>query len=320
MVATCSGDVGRPERATDAAFFGRTEQLLAVGQLGAAMDGLCDRLAEVHGRMGRAEWSGFIRDAQVEPLFYVLQEEPLTRRAFLKPRGYAGDAVMMDYIYGIHRYNEAMAQATPLGWALQTWLRRRPACRAVQFRREHIAGLIDDLAAVKAQPDVLAIAAGHFREAECSSAIASGRVGHVVALDADAESVREVAARYSHYGVEAITGSVRDLIARKVSLGRFDFVYAAGLFDYLTDPTACALAGRMVELTRPGGQLLIPNFAPCCPDRAYLETFMEWNLIYRDEFDMAQLVEALPAAQIASYDIYSDPSGSIVYLLIRKAA
>jgi len=29
--------------------------------------------------------------------------DPLTYRAFSKPRGYAGDAVMMDHIYGYRR-------------------------------------------------------------------------------------------------------------------------------------------------------------------------------------------------------------------------
>jgi hypothetical protein len=96
-------------------------------------------------------------------------------------------------------------------------------------------------------------------------------------------------------------------------------VYAAGLYDYLNDSAAAALTARLFELTNPGGQLLIPNFAPCCPDRAYLETFMAWDLTYRDEFDMAKIVASLPSERIASYDIYSDPSRSIVYLVIRKA-
>ena len=65
--------------------------------------------------------------------------------------------------------------------------------------------------------------------------------------------------------------------------------------------------------------MLVPNFAPRCSDRAYMETFMAWELIYRDEYDMARLLAQIPAAQIASYDIYSDPSGSIVYLSIEKA-
>ena len=46
---------------------------------------------------------------------------------------------------------------------------------------------------------------------------------------------------------------------------------------------------------------------------------MAWQLIYRDEFDMTKLVEAISPDRIASYDIYSDRTGSIVYLLVRKA-
>jgi hypothetical protein len=34
---------------------------------------------------------------------------------------------------------------------------------------------------------------------------------------------------------------------------------------------------------------------------------------------MAKIVASIPSERIASYDIYSDPSRSIVYLLIRKA-
>ena len=47
---------------------------------------------------------------------------------------------------------------------------------------------------------------------------------------------------------------------------------------------------------------------------------MAWDLIYRDEFDMTGLIARIPAQEIASYDIYSDRSRSIVYLMIRKAA
>ena len=31
------------------------------------------------------------------PIFALCQEDPYTRRAFEKPRGYAGDAVMLDF-------------------------------------------------------------------------------------------------------------------------------------------------------------------------------------------------------------------------------
>ena len=50
-----------------------------------------------------------------------------------------------------------------------------------------------------------------------------------------------------------------------------------------------------------------------------MEAFMEWDLIYRDEFEMTGLLAHVPPAEIASDDLYSDTSGSIVYLRLRKA-
>lgn len=303
-----------------AAVLDRTRRLIESGLLTEGLDELCDGLDRVRSTMEPDEWSAFARSARAEcALSHLIYQDPLTRRAFEKPRGYAGDAVMMDYVYGIHSAHEATRQASDFGRTLHRFVQNRPAGQGVINRREHIAQLIDAIAHKTARPSILAIAAGHLREAELSTALASGRIGRFVALDADAESLREVATQYAGLGVETVHASVRHILARKVKLESFDFVYAAGLYDYLNDAVGTALTARMFELTKPGGQLLIPNFAPCCPDRAYLEAFMAWDLIYRDEYDMSKLLARVPAREIASYDIYSGPSRSIVYLLIRKA-
>ena len=188
----------------------------------------------------------------------------------------------------------------------------------MRFRREHLAGLIDELAARQDRPSILAVASGHLREAELSHALAGGKLGRFVALDADADSLREVETAYGSMGVTAVHGSVRHILGRKVSLGTFDFVYAAGLYDYLKEDVAQALTARMFEMTNPGGQVLIPNFAPGVPDRGYMEAFMDWDLIYRDRDDMAKLVAGIDHAEIASTQIYSDASNAVVYLLVKK--
>ena len=53
-------------------------------------------------------------------------------------------------------------------------------------------------------------------------------------------------------------------------------------------------------------------------DRGYLETFMDWNLIYRDEYEMALLGASLDPIRVESYDVYGDPAGSVVYLLVKR--
>jgi hypothetical protein len=307
--------------ATLAPLFDRVRRSIEHGLVDDGMDELYGGLERIRNGMQPDEWQVFAAHAREDrAIGELVYQDPLTRRAREKPRGYAGDAIMMDYLYDIHEARRDVATATETGSAICGFVRNRPAGCSVRYRREHIARLVDQIAAAQPQPHVLAIAAGHLREAELSTALAAGRVGRFVALDADAESLREVRTRYGALGVETVHGSVRNVLARKADVGRFDFVYAAGLYDYLSDTTGAALTARMFELARPGGQVLIPNFAPCCPDRAYLETFMAWDLIYRDEIDIAGLVCRIPAGEIASYDIYSDPSRSIVYLLIRKSA
>jgi hypothetical protein len=301
------------------AILDRAAAAAQAGWIEQALDAIFQSLQDVRENMAPADWDAFARYVREEhPLAAVLAQDPFTARALEKPRGYAGDAVMMDYLYGIHHSHLADAQATRAGREIHGYIQRNPAGQAVCWRRRHIAELIDRMAANGCRPDVLSIAAGHLREAELSEALAAGRAGRFVAMDADRESLREVAANYGAMGVETVHASVRHLLARKLHLGTFDFVYAAGLFDYLSDNVARALMARMFELTRPGGQLLIPNFAPHVLDRGYMETFMDWRLIYRDEYDMAMLAANLDAAVVESSEIYCDPGGSVVYLMVKK--
>lgn len=295
--------------------------MVSARQIEDGLDTLFDGLLGARQNMSREEWLALACYLRSEhPVLEAIFGDPMTHRAFEKPRGYAGDAVMMDYLYGIHSAGQAEAQASELGRAIYRYIRNRPAGQAVRFRREHLAGIIDGLAARKDQPSVLAIAAGHLREAELSQALATGKIGRFVALDADADSLREVETRYGPMGVTTVHGSVRRILAGKIGLGTFAFVYAAGLYDYLNDAVAQALTGRMFEMTNPGGHVLVPNFAPSVKDRAYMETFMNWDLVYRDRHDMASLIEGIDPAQIESRTIYGDPPNSVVYLRIQKAA
>ena len=70
----------------------------------------------------------------------------------------------------------------------------------------------------------------------------------------------------------------------------------------------------------PGGLILIPNFAPQLRARGYMETLMDWTLIYRDEQAMLRLLAQIEPAQIQTYGKYDYPSGSVAYLLVKKGS
>ena len=262
-------------------------------------------------------WPQYARSCLNHPICRLLHQDPFTLRAFAKPRGYAGDAVMMDYIYGIGEAGPSAREATPLGRAIFRYMDTRPSARAVRFRRHLLATLIDRVPS-RGGSTVFALAAGHLREIEISRAVQSGEIQDFVAVDQDEASLAVVARDYSHLGVDAIPGSVRQILSGKLNPGRFDFVYAAGLFDYLNASAAIALARRMFEMTNPGGMMLIPNFLVGARDRGYMESFMDWRLIYRDHADMQAMADALPATDVADCRVFDDPDDTITFLLVTK--
>jgi len=292
------------------------DEAIAAGRLSAGLENLFDELS-LRREDEPETWPDFARSCLSHPLRHVLHQDPFTYRAFSKPRGYAGDAVMMDYIYGLGEAGRAAREATPMGRAIFTHMGTRPSARAVRYRRELLAGLIDG-AASKGGTRVFALAAGHLREAEISRAVSSGAIQDYIAMDQDEASLAVVDRDYAALGVRAIPGSVRQIVGRKVELGQFDFVYAAGLFDYLGAPVATALTGRLFEMTRPGGSLLIPNFAVGARDCGYMESFMDWHLIYRTHADMQAMASALPANEVSSVGIFDDPDKTITFLLVNK--
>src|SRR5262245_36093623 len=286
------------------------------GQLVAALDDLFDDLS-FRREDEAATWANYASACLRHPICGLLHQDPFTHRAFSKPRGYAGDAVMMDYIYGLGEAAPAARGATPLGRAIFRYMDTRPSARAVRFRRHLIATLIDSLPS-RGGSRVLALASGHLREVEVSQAIKARQIQDFVALDQDEASLGVVARDYSHLGIETIQGSVRQILTGKLNPGRFDFVYAAGLFDYLNASAATALTRWMFEATRPGGMMLIPNFLTGARDRGYMESFMDWRLIYRDHTDMQALADALPPADVADCRIFDDPDDTITFLLVTK--
>jgi extracellular factor (EF) 3-hydroxypalmitic acid methyl ester biosynthesis protein len=101
---------------------------------------------------------------------------------------------------------------------------------------------------------------------------------------------------------------------RRTPEATYDFIYAAGLFDYLSDRICKRLLELFWEWTQPGGLILCTNVHPCNPFRFYMEHLLEWYLNYRDTEAMMALV---PEGAVSR--TLSDATGVNVFLEIRKA-
>ncbi len=245
-------------------------------------------------------------------LHALVQQDPFTHRAAVKPRGYAGDAVMMDFIYtGVPPAGTSAVGAQIFGATTRAGMGL-----SVRYRRQLLRSLIDDTVVRCERPRMLSVAAGHCRELQGSLVDSALFDGEFVALDQDALSCEEIARCHAVPAVRVVNQGVRDLAGGPdgsvlaQQLGGFDLVYSAGLYDYLPDALARRLTKRLLSMLRPHGRLLIANFVPGGSGRAYMELFMDWTLVLRTEAQMQALAQAAGAAHVSTF---LDPQRNVAY-------
>jgi len=263
-------------------------------------------------------WEITIEQCRSHTLREVLHEDPLTERAFRKPRGYQGDGELLDIIYERDWRTICDRHVTTLGEAIFSYTINCKAPAAVRIRRDMLAGMIDETCERTNAPHILSVACGHLREANQSAALRAGRVGRFVGLDQDPHSIELVERELSRYGVEPLRGSIKLLLAGPLATQTFDFIYAAGLYDYLEDRLSQRLTERMFQMLRPGGRLLIANYLPDIDDVGYMETYMGWRLIYRDADAMTRLASGIQRPSVATQRTFHDPSDTIVFLQLDR--
>lgn len=97
---------------------------------------------------------------------------------------------------------------------------------------------------------------------------------------------------------------------------KYDFVYCAGLFDYLSDRTCRQLMNILYTWLAPGGLLLATNVNDTKPFRHMLEFVLDWHLIYRNKNSALGLVP--DEARREDVCIQEDETGVNVFVEIRK--
>ena len=286
-------------------------------QVGRALDGLFGGLNEQRLSCPAEEWQSLVKMCRSHPILTTLHEDPFTGRAFAKPRGYAGDAQLIDLIYGPEdRLPEP--DATRLGLDIYRYTTSAPAAEGVRSRRGYIADLIDSTTSEHPEQHILAIAAGHLREANLTTAVRRLRFGRFVALVSDPVSLQEVDRAYGSYGVETVPASFGVLITNRLQIGSFDLIYSTGLFDYLSQNTGRRLVTTMFDMLKPGGQMVVANFLPGIRDIGYMEAFMDWKLIYRTRQDMVDLTSEIDESEISHLALFAEENRNIIFLRVTK--
>ncbi|MGF9567470.1 class I SAM-dependent methyltransferase [Neorhizobium sp. JUb45] len=285
----------------------------------AIIDRVTLSLHELRGKLHQSVWQDLVPFIQNHPVAAYFLEDPLTRWSWDKPRGYSGDASLLDLIYRHDCVSDMIAGASERGRALFEYTSTAPSSQANWDRRDILARFVDEVAAEKGpETEVLSIAAGHLREVECSQAAKNGGLKRYVALDQDPVSIGTITRDYAKMGVEAIDGSVRQVLAKRIDPGQFDLVYASGLYDYLVDKVAIKLTQRALDMLKPGGTFLFANYSYPIVVDGYIETFMNWQLLLRSEADMWNIIHACSEGGDYETSVFFGKNRNIVYGVMKR--
>ena len=235
---------------------------------------------------------------------------PLVRRAVngdrwsRKPRGYAGDFLTIAKIY-----DDIAEGATIVDALVDRCLLNVPAARAVQNRR---ALLGDEIRAAiwrngGGMTRVASLACGPARELfDLAPTIETPFVATLLDLDADAlaycaaqvwplrfaePTIKSGTAMFAIDLVEANLMHIA-LGRRPLEIAEQDLVYSSGLIDYLSDALVVKLLDYIHTTLGPGGRVIIGNFHPRNPTKAFMDYVLDWKLIHRNEDDMRRLFAA----------------------------
>ena len=283
------------------------------------VDRLAGRLHKLRRQVAPAVWQKLVPLAQQHRVAEYLIQDPFTRWSVEKPRGYSGDAGLLDIYYKHPAADDTVASSTLLGRQIYAYTSEAASSVAGRERRDILARTVDETAGSVEKAEILAIACGHLREAERSDALAKGKLQRWIGLDQDPVSVATVNNDFAGTAVEAIHGSVRGILRRAYPLGTFDLVYASGLYDYLPRAIGVRLLQRAMELVKPGGEFLFANFSDEITTDGYMETFMDWPLILRSADDMRDIIDAALGGSSFEAHVYYGSNRNIVYGKVRKS-
>lgn len=258
---------------------------------------------------------------------HIIDQSDILMMTNDKPRGYIGDSEMMNMIYKGGYVGE-----TSFSKVLYKFSIDHDAALAVRNRRNVITSKIKDIYSEKNKKGknnlrIMSVACGPFYELEDFFTDSIDLIeSDFVLLDQDdlaikdaKNTIQQVEKRIGlRLSVQFLQDSIRTVISDKNltdKIGKFDFIYSMGLFDYLTPLVAKIIMKKLFSLLSPGGTILIGNYHYKNPSRYYMEYWHDWVLYYRDEDDFKQLIDGL---EVEDYNIDFEESKSQMFLTAIK--
>jgi SAM-dependent methyltransferase len=256
------------------------------------LNGFNDRLESLGQQIGEDRFQEYVWGYAFKEIFPYFMRSRFAERAYFKPKGYAGDFLMMELIYGNKPDGDGK-----LGVLVDRWCLDTTAAKAVRGRRKVLREQLESLCRQKlggvGPVRIMNLACGSNRELFdfLSRWNHTGEI-EALCLDADPDALQYTDHHVNCFPHEASIRLMNENVV-KWALGRVrhdvglqDIIYVIGLADYLDRRLLLALINRCYEHLKPGGYLIIGNFSPNNPNRIFMDHILQWTLIYRNEREL----------------------------------
>jgi len=253
----------------------------------------------------------------------LLQVGSLQHHARFKPHGYAGDHEMLS------RICERSCCDDPLGRVFDRYFLRQAAPAAVRSRTRQMAAMLASDSAARDGAPFHVVSVGSGPGIDVSDGLRllpAERRGEVRvtlidlapdALDCARQRIEPLLPPQRLRCVRTNLFRLPDAPDPDGVLGRADLLICTGLFDYLDDAPAAAMLRFFRRQLTPGGRLLVGNFAPDTPTRAYMEWIGNWYLTYRTAEQLDQLAAAAELRP-GDYSIGCEETGTDLFLTASR--
>ena len=255
---------------------------------------------------------------------------PFAYRTYYKPLGYAGDYEMVNMIMrDPYEGSSLFAKAVNL-WFLSQWPARAHRNR-IKYLRECLRQ--ESLKGARRGQPIRVLNLGCGPACEVQEFLAEDPLSdhaQFTLLDFNEETIqharRALEELRKRFGRRTVLQLQRKSVHQVLKEGAraaatphaaYDFIYCAGLFDYLPDRTCKQLMNIFYDWLAPGGLLAATNVDNCRPFRHMLEFVLDWHLIYRDTRKSSALLPDAAGPDLGR--IQRDLTGVNVIIEARKA-
>jgi len=239
----------------------------------------------------------------------VLNGNSLYGYTYYKPLGYAGDYMLIEKMY------QTYVSSDPNCRKWDIYYHTHEATKAVRNRKTYFVKLMEKLCADnRSSLEILILGSGPATDVhEFFTRNPKANISFDC-LDIDQRAIDYASEKNEKYSSKI--NFIKMNVLRFMPTKKYDLIWSAGLFDYLSDRLFTGLVNRFKANLNVTGQMVIGNFSTENPTQRVMEVMGEWFLNHRSSSHLVRLAtEAGIAEDLISVD--KEPLGINLFLKIN---